>query len=191
MALRVAGDDAGDDVGEVGVGVEAVELAGLDERGDRRPVLAAAVGSGEERILPVQGDGSDTALDHVGVDLDAAVIEEAGKPGPAGERVADGFGEPALLADQRELAAQPRLEGLDDGSAALLAGSASLLRRPASDLALDPVEFGDAGERLRRDRRGSGLCQLVELVSSVLQFSLKVGFENSLIGIPFGSFRQG
>ena len=29
------------------------------------------------------------------------------------------------------------------------------------------------------------------LLSSVLQFSLKVGFENSLIGIPFGSFRQG
>jgi hypothetical protein len=28
-------------------------------------------------------------------------------------------------------------------------------------------------------------------VSSVLQFSLKVGFEYSLIGIPFGSFGWG
>ncbi len=28
-------------------------------------------------------------------------------------------------------------------------------------------------------------------VSSVLQFSPKVGFENSLIGVPFGSFRWG
>ncbi len=28
-------------------------------------------------------------------------------------------------------------------------------------------------------------------LSSVLQFSRKVGFENSLIGIPFGSFRRG
>ena len=37
-----------------------------------------------------------------------------------------------------------------------------------------------------------GLWQTVYgWLSSVLQFSLKVGFENSLIGIPFGSFRQG
>jgi hypothetical protein len=28
-------------------------------------------------------------------------------------------------------------------------------------------------------------------LSSGLQFSLKVGFENSLIGVPFGSFRRG
>ena len=35
------------------------------------------------------------------------------------------------------------------------------------------------------------LSYLPLAVSSVLQFSLKVGFENSLIGIPFGSFRQG
>jgi hypothetical protein len=32
---------------------------------------------------------------------------------------------------------------------------------------------------------------LALLLSSVLQFSAKVGFENSLIGIPFGSFRRG
>lgn len=41
-----------------------------------------------------------------------------------------------------------------------------------------------AGTRLVRDWQGTEL-------SSVLQFSLKVGFENSLIGIPFGSFRRG
>ena len=28
-------------------------------------------------------------------------------------------------------------------------------------------------------------------LSSVLQFSPKVGFENSLIGVPYGSFRRG
>ncbi|UAJ12667.1 hypothetical protein [Polymorphobacter megasporae] len=32
---------------------------------------------------------------------------------------------------------------------------------------------------------------ILKEVSSVLQFSAKVGFENSLIGIPFGSFRRG
>lgn len=55
----MAGDDAGDDVGEVGVRVDAVELRGFDERGDRRPMLATAVGTGEERILPIEGDRPD------------------------------------------------------------------------------------------------------------------------------------
>ncbi len=37
----MAADDADDDVGEVGLGVEVVQLAGLDERGDDGPVLGA------------------------------------------------------------------------------------------------------------------------------------------------------
>ena len=43
LALRVASDNAGDDVGEVSLWIDAVELAGLDERSDDGPVLAAAV----------------------------------------------------------------------------------------------------------------------------------------------------
>jgi hypothetical protein len=39
----MAVDDACDDVGEVSLRVDAVQLAGLDERGEDRPVLAAAV----------------------------------------------------------------------------------------------------------------------------------------------------
>ena len=58
-AVGVAVDDAGDDVGEVGVRLDADELAGLDQRGDDRPVLGAAVGAGEERILAVEGERAD------------------------------------------------------------------------------------------------------------------------------------
>jgi hypothetical protein len=43
-------------------------------------VVAAAVGAGEEGILPIEGDGADGPLHDVGVDLDAAVVEEAGEP---------------------------------------------------------------------------------------------------------------
>jgi hypothetical protein len=56
-------------------------------------VLATAVGTGEERILPIEGNRPDRAFDHVGVDLDAAVVEEATKSSPARERVSDGFSE--------------------------------------------------------------------------------------------------
>lgn len=69
-------DDACDDVREVDLRVDAVELAGLDERGDDGPVFGAAVGGSEERILPGQGEGLDGALDEVVVQLDAAIVEE-------------------------------------------------------------------------------------------------------------------
>ena len=79
-AVGMAVDDLGDDVGEIGLRIDAAEFAGLDQRGDDGPVLAAAVGAGEQRVLAVERDRSDAALDDVGVDLDAAVVEEAVSP---------------------------------------------------------------------------------------------------------------
>ncbi len=72
--------------------VHGVELAGLDQRGDDRPVGAALVAAGEERVLPVERDRPDAALDRVGVDLDAAVVEEAAKALPVVQAVADRLG---------------------------------------------------------------------------------------------------
>jgi hypothetical protein len=42
-ALWVTVHDAGDDVGEIAVGLNTIELAGLDQRGDHRPVLRTAI----------------------------------------------------------------------------------------------------------------------------------------------------
>ena len=126
-----------EDVGEVGVRIDVVELAGLDQRGDDRPVLAAAVGAGEERVLAVERDRADGALDGVGVDLDPAVVEEAREALPARERVADRLGELALLADERELGAQPGLELGDERTRSFLADGAALVGRAAADVVLD------------------------------------------------------
>lgn len=52
-AVRVAIDDSGDDVGKIGLRFDAEKLAGLDQRGDDGPVLAATIGAGEESVLPV------------------------------------------------------------------------------------------------------------------------------------------
>lgn len=57
------------------------------------PVPAAAVRAGEQGVLAVQGDGADRPLDGVGVELDAAVVKDAGQARPAGEGVADRLGE--------------------------------------------------------------------------------------------------
>ena len=73
-------DELGENVGEVGLGIDAVQLAGLDQRGEHRPVFRPLVAAGEEGIFSGEGNRAHSALDGVGVDLDAAVIEEAGEP---------------------------------------------------------------------------------------------------------------
>ena len=80
LAIRVAFDDPGEDVGEIAERLDVVQLAGFDERGDGCPVFGAAVGAGEEGVLAVERDWADSALDDVGIDLDAAIVEEAREP---------------------------------------------------------------------------------------------------------------
>lgn len=76
----MAVDDLGDDVGNVCHRLDVVELGSFDERGAGRPVLSASIGTCEQRIFPIEGYRPDGTLDGVGVDLDAAVIDEAGEP---------------------------------------------------------------------------------------------------------------
>src|SRR4051812_48403643 len=97
----MAGNDAGDDVREVGLRLDADQLAGLDEGGKDGPVLGAAVGTGEEGVLAGERERADRTLDDVGVDLDPAVVKEAAQPCPAGERVADRVGELSRVATAR------------------------------------------------------------------------------------------
>jgi hypothetical protein len=108
--LRVAVDDPSDDVGQVPVRLDGEQLAGFDQRGDDRPMLGAAVGAGEQSVLAVEGQRADGALDDVIVDFDLAIVEEQRKPSPARQGVADRLGQLGLLADQRQLLAQPRLQ---------------------------------------------------------------------------------
>src|SRR5882762_9645914 len=166
-AVGVAVDDAGDDVGQVGVRLEANQLAGLDERSDHGPMFGTAVGAGEQGILSGQCKGTDAALDDVIVDLDAAVVEEQAQPLPARERVADRRGELGLLADELELGAQPGFESFDQRPAALLADRTPLLGGTATDLGLDPIERCNARQRLGGDRRRARLGQLVEVPAHV------------------------
>lgn len=58
-------DHQGDDGGHVGLGIDAVELAGLDQRGDDGPVTCAAVRAGEQRVLSRECERADGALDGV------------------------------------------------------------------------------------------------------------------------------
>ena len=65
---------------EIGVGFDAVELAGFDQRGNAAPGPAAFVMTGEERVFAIESNRSDCPLDHIAVHLDGAVVEEELQP---------------------------------------------------------------------------------------------------------------
>ena len=126
-------------------------------------MLGAAIGAGEEGVFAREGNRPNGSLDHVVVDFDAAVLEKQAQACPARQGIADGFGELGLLADQRQFLTQPGLECLDQRKAALLPNSVAILGGAAADLALDPVERGNARQGFGGDRRGAALGEFVKV----------------------------
>ena len=110
--------------------VDARDLAVLDQRGDDRPVVATL--TCEQRVLAIECQRSDRPLDSVGMQIDAAVIEEQRQPGPAGECVADRIGEFALCADLPEPRLEVDVQVIDDDTGPVVAHGAALLSRGAA-----------------------------------------------------------
>src|SRR5690349_20953307 len=125
------------------LGIDAGQLAGLDQRSDCGPMVRSAIGTGEECILACQSQWPDGPFDRIVIDLDTTVVEEQAQPIPSREGIADRLGEFGLLADQCELLAQPRLECRDQRPAVLLTDGAALLGGLAADVALDLIDRGD------------------------------------------------
>jgi len=101
--------DAGQNVAQVSLRIEAIHLGGLDEGIHRSVAHAAGVGAGKEIILSREGEGPDRALDGVVAHFQAAVGGVAGERGPTRLRITDCLGERALAAD---LVQRPVEEGL-------------------------------------------------------------------------------
>ena len=132
-----------DDFGERGrqpcVGIDAIHLAGLNERGDDGPVFGTGVVACEEGVFSVQGDGADGAFYSVVVDLDATVGQEAAEAvavfGDVGERLAQGrFGRGAGA-----MMGKPIVEAGKDRCRSLLPYGQSGGGVAAADLGLDGI----------------------------------------------------
>jgi len=100
MAVRHALDH----VFQVGVGLDVVELRGCEKRGDDGPSIRAAVRPGEQMVFSPQCHRPDGVFHRIGIELDAAVIEEAAQRRPTRERIADGLGQPAARRNPVQLA---------------------------------------------------------------------------------------
>src|SRR5262245_11970913 len=82
-----------EDVGEVGVGVDAIELAGLDDAVDRGGVAGGSVASSEQVIAAADGDAAELALGEVVVGRQARIVDEAGQRSPVAATIGDGLAE--------------------------------------------------------------------------------------------------
>src|SRR5438309_11525005 len=100
----------------------------------------------------VQTTGT-VALDGVGVDLDAAVIEEAHQPVPAVERIADRLGDGRAAGHLCQGLLEPGLQRFGERLGLLLSHRPALVGALAADLGFDLVEFGDPLQGLGGDRR--------------------------------------
>lgn len=106
--------DSCQDTGQIAVGLDPIEFAGFDQGGDDGPVLRASIMSGEERVFTVEGDGTDGALDGVGIQFDATVVEEPAQPIPVFGDVFEGFSGRRLGRDTGAVLDEPDLKGIDD-----------------------------------------------------------------------------
>ncbi len=155
------------DVLQVCVGLDFVQLAGRDQRADHRPAMSATIAAGEQVVLAAEGDGADGALDRIGVELDAAIVQEASQAVPARECIADRFSERAAAGDQAELRIEPDVQRVDDRFGEGPAFGKTVVRRLAADARLDRIELADPAQGFCCHGRRGGFGHIVELASRV------------------------
>lgn len=90
---RVVGD-TGEDVAEIGEGIDAVQLACIDQAVDDGGALTSVVGTGEQPVLAAEGDTPERILGAVIVDLQAVILSIAGQRHPVAQGIAESLGEP-------------------------------------------------------------------------------------------------
>src|SRR6056297_1292481 len=114
IGLFVAARDGPERSGQPSMGIDDVELAGLDERRDHRPVLRPGVMAGEERVLSVERNRADGAFDGVAVEFDAAVGQEQGQTVPVFGDVFESLAYRGFGRDAGAVGGKPGLECVED-----------------------------------------------------------------------------
>ena len=126
-ALRPAVDEAGQQVGEVDLRIDAVQLARLDQRCEVGPAAPAIIAGGKKCVLSAQDHGSDGALDGVRIYLRAAVVEEPLQAIAVVQRVADRFCGRAAARQSCQLLLEPGEQVGHQRPASRLPGGAALV----------------------------------------------------------------
>ena len=159
--------DTSENIGQIGLRIDAAHLCGFDDGIDTSGALSADIGATEEIILATENRRSHAALGGVVAHFQPTVRQVAQQRVPSCESIANGPGECALAADpfQRSLKKQLQLDQSRPGI--LDAREQALVRWLAANAALDDEQGGDALDRFQRDRRGRGVVNVVEFPAYV------------------------
>lgn len=153
----MAGGDCRERGLQVGKRLHAVDLAAVDQRGD-----AAFVVTGEERILPIEGDGTHQAFAPVGVDLDAPVGQGGLQPLQVGVDAGRLFARPGFAGDVAALCLRSVPEGGHQRRGSGLTGGETQTGRDAADVGLDGMELSDAAQIFGGDVESIAVEDLLE-----------------------------
>jgi hypothetical protein len=157
--------DACEDVGEVGVGIDAVHPAGFDDGVHAGGALSAGIGATEEVVFAPENRRAHGPLGGIVRHLKPTVEDVEGQRLPACEGVADRLRECALAAHLAERGFEERLQLLQQRLGVFLAHGGPLLGRAPTDAALDDEQGSDPFQRLQGDRRGRGLVHVIDFAA--------------------------
>src|SRR5215813_7949462 len=162
-----------DDVGEIGLRIEAVETSRFNDCVYVCRAQAPLVASQEEKILPRYGDGPHPPLGDIIIDGETAIAGIARKSIPTAEAVLECLAERALQRQPLAFALEPSLErGQERHGTGLPLGEPDV-GGLAVDLSLDGIERAYPAQRFLRDRR-LGCVENVEEVSAGMRHALHV-----------------
>ena len=160
--------DAGQDVSEIGLRIEAVHLGRFDDGHRACQRFGTGVCPGKEPVLPSDANRAQGAFRRIVINGDPPIFEEEAEGSLPAEPVAESLGQIALAGDEGKLALCPSEEGRDLWGAVLLTDRKTDICRVTSDFAFDIVKRTDAVERLAGDGR-------FRLVPFVMEVATQVG----------------
>ena len=92
---------SGEEVHEVGIGIDAIHLCSANERSHACPGASSVVMTGEERIAAVHGRATNGVFDEIGVDVELTVLKEQPEAGLALQYVGKRHAQLRLSRDAR------------------------------------------------------------------------------------------
>lgn len=125
--------------------------------------------AGKQRIAAVHGRAADNVFNKVGVDVDAAIVEEQAEALLSLQHVGHGLAKVGLAQDPRSLGLQPVEELIDQRSGQFQAHGDAMIWVRATDGILDLVECCDAPPQMVITDFEQGLDQ-IDLSALALSF---------------------
>ncbi len=142
-------------VGEIRLGIEAIQACRADQAIHRGGTFATEVGAGEQVIPSAEGDAAQCSLGDQVVDFRTPVAAVVDERRPAIQRVLNRLGRVGFCRERGERCFEPAFHVVEQRYRSRLAHTVSLIRWFATDLLLDLVERADPVQRFLRYRIGT------------------------------------